>query len=49
MKMNEFPHGPVAPLAKPMEGNECPLKIKHAPTGEEFCLGCAICSNIKSF
>ena len=40
MKKSKFLQCPVAPHAKPMEGNECPLHIKHPPTEEEFALGC---------
>ena len=27
--------------------NRCPLKMAHAPTGQEFSLGCALCRNFK--
>ena len=27
----------------------CPLKVKHAPTGQEYSLGCGVCNNIASF
>ena len=49
MKKSEFPQCPVAPRAKPMEGNECPLHVKHPPTGEEFALGCGVCRNAQTF
>jgi E3 ubiquitin-protein ligase MYCBP2 len=32
-----------------MEGEECPLHIKHPPTGEEFALGCGVCRNAHTF
>lgn len=49
MKKSEFPQCPVAPRAKPIEGNECPLHVKHPPTGEEFALGCGVCRNAQTF
>lgn len=36
---------PVGPGGKQLEGGECPLKMEHPPTGEEFALGCGICRN----
>ncbi|VDK87337.1 unnamed protein product, partial [Litomosoides sigmodontis] len=38
---------PVGPKGVQLEG-ECPLKVKHPPTGEEFALGCGICRNIRT-
>uniref|UniRef100_A0A914Z459 Uncharacterized protein n=1 Tax=Panagrolaimus superbus TaxID=310955 RepID=A0A914Z459_9BILA len=40
---------PVGPRCSQLEGEECPLKVKHPPTGEEFSLGCGICRNIRTF
>ncbi|KAF4525840.1 hypothetical protein B566_EDAN011545 [Ephemera danica] len=37
------------PRAKQLEGEECPLHIKHPPTGEEFALGCGVCRNAHTF
>lgn len=37
------------PKAKQLEGDECPLHVKHPPTGEEFALGCGICRNAHTF
>ncbi|RWS24251.1 putative E3 ubiquitin-protein ligase MYCBP2-like protein, partial [Leptotrombidium deliense] len=36
----ELPQCPAGPRAKYLEGTECPLHVKHPPTGEEFALGC---------
>ncbi|VDM94028.1 unnamed protein product [Onchocerca ochengi] len=44
-----LPKCPAGPKAIQLDGNECPLKIKHPPTGEEFPLGCGICRNINTF
>ena len=35
--------------AVPLEGNECPLHVKHPATGEEFALGCGVCRNAHTF
>ena len=45
----ELPQCPVGPCAKPLEGTECPLHVKHPPTGEEFALGCGVCRNAQTF
>ena len=37
------------PKAKQLEGDECPLHVKHPPTGEEFALGCGVCRNAHTF
>ena len=37
------------PKAKQLEGEECPLHVKHPPTGEEFALGCGVCRNAHTF
>jgi E3 ubiquitin-protein ligase MYCBP2 len=47
-KKEDMPHCPVGPVFKQLEG-ECPLKIKHPPTGEEFALGCGVCRNAATF
>ena len=46
---DELPSCPVGPRAMPQDGDECPLRAKHPPTGEEFALGCGICRNAQSF
>ncbi|XP_014476555.1 PREDICTED: E3 ubiquitin-protein ligase MYCBP2 isoform X7 [Dinoponera quadriceps] len=46
---NELPMCPAGPTAKQLEGDECPLHVKHPPTGEEFALGCGICRNAHTF
>ncbi|XP_066580931.1 E3 ubiquitin-protein ligase MYCBP2 [Prorops nasuta] len=45
----ELPSCPAGPKAKQLEGEECPLHVKHPPTGEEFALGCGICRNAHTF
>ena len=40
---------PAGPTSISLDSGQCPLKIDHPPTGEEFVLGCAICRNIQSF
>jgi len=45
----ELPQCPVAPKAVPMDLEECPLHVKHPPTGEEFALGCGVCRNAHTF
>ncbi|KAH9373289.1 hypothetical protein HPB48_005034 [Haemaphysalis longicornis] len=42
-------HHGTRPKAKQLEGEECPLHIKHPPTGEEFALGCGVCRNTHTF
>ncbi len=49
MAKAELPQCPVGPCAKPLEGTECPLHVKHPPTGEEFALGCGVCRNAQTF
>jgi len=44
-----LPQCPVAPRATKLEASECPLKLTHPPTGEEFALGCGICRNARLF
>ncbi|CAB3381481.1 Hypothetical predicted protein [Cloeon dipterum] len=46
---HELPHCPAGPRAKQLEGEECPLHIKHPATGEEFALGCGVCRNAHTF
>ncbi|CAM1315881.1 MYCBP2 (predicted), partial [Pycnogonum litorale] len=46
---HELPHCPAGPKSKQIEGEECPLHVKHPPTGEEFALGCGICRNAHTF
>ena len=46
---HQLPQCPVGPRCVQLEGDECPLKIQHPPTGEEFSLGCGICRNIRTF
>ncbi|KAG8179148.1 hypothetical protein JTE90_015337 [Oedothorax gibbosus] len=45
----ELPHCPAGPKAKQLEGEECPLHVKHPSTGEEFALGCGVCRNAHTF
>ncbi|XP_054723026.1 E3 ubiquitin-protein ligase MYCBP2-like [Uloborus diversus] len=45
----ELPHCPAGPKAKQLEGDECPLHVKHPSTGEEFALGCGVCRNAHTF
>uniref|UniRef100_A0A0K2UH48 RCR-type E3 ubiquitin transferase n=1 Tax=Lepeophtheirus salmonis TaxID=72036 RepID=A0A0K2UH48_LEPSM len=45
----DLPQCPVGPKALKLEGEECPLHIKHPSTGEEFALGCGICRNPHTF
>jgi len=45
----ELPQCPVAPKAVPLDLEECPLHVKHPPTGEEFALGCGVCRNAHTF
>lgn len=44
-----LPKCPVGPRGIQIDGDECPLRIQHPPTGEEFPLGCGICRNINTF
>ncbi|XP_019855060.1 PREDICTED: E3 ubiquitin-protein ligase MYCBP2-like isoform X1 [Amphimedon queenslandica] len=46
---SDLPQCPVGPRAKPLSGSECPLHVKHPPTGEEFALGCGVCRNAQTF
>ncbi|XP_063236464.1 E3 ubiquitin-protein ligase MYCBP2 isoform X2 [Bacillus rossius redtenbacheri] len=45
----ELPSCPAGPKAKQLAGEECPLHVKHPPTGEEFALGCGVCRNAHTF
>ncbi|XP_035827428.1 E3 ubiquitin-protein ligase MYCBP2 isoform X3 [Aplysia californica] len=44
-----LPHCPAGPKGIQLEGEECPLHVKHPPTGEEFALGCGVCRNAHTF
>ncbi|XP_053398701.1 E3 ubiquitin-protein ligase MYCBP2-like isoform X4 [Mercenaria mercenaria] len=46
---SELPKCPCGPRGKQLEGDECPLHVKHPPTGEEFALGCGVCRNAHTF
>ncbi|XP_018570490.1 E3 ubiquitin-protein ligase MYCBP2-like [Anoplophora glabripennis] len=46
---SELPVCPAGPRAMQLEGYECPLLMKHPPTGEEFALGCGVCRNAHTF
>lgn len=39
----------LGPKMKQLEGDECPLHLKHPPTGEEYALGCGLCRNAHTF
>lgn len=39
----------AGPRATALNVDECPLHIKHPPTGEEFALGCGVCRNSHTF
>ncbi|XP_076272297.1 E3 ubiquitin-protein ligase MYCBP2-like [Rhynchophorus ferrugineus] len=46
---SELPLCPAGPRATQLDGDECPLHVKHPPTGEEFALGCGVCRNTHTF
>ncbi|KAL4230611.1 E3 ubiquitin-protein ligase mycbp2 [Mactra antiquata] len=46
---SDLPKCPCGPRGKQLEGDECPLHVKHPPTGEEFALGCGVCRNAHTF
>lgn len=48
MAKSKLPKCPAGPNGTQLTG-ECPLKCEHPPTGEEFSLGCGICSNNDTF
>jgi len=48
MGKDDLPQCPVGPKAAKLDG-ECPLRLQHPPTGEEFALGCGICRNARLF
>ena len=48
MPKANLPKCPAGPRGVQLTG-ACPLKINHPPTGEEFSLGCGICSNAETF
>ncbi|KAH3836593.1 E3 ubiquitin-protein ligase MYCBP2-like isoform X2 [Dreissena polymorpha] len=39
---------PAGPGGRQLTG-KCPLGVRHAPNGEECCLGCGLCANLQSF
>ena len=45
----DLPQCPVGPKCTQLDGEECPLHVKHPPTGEEFALGCGVCRNAHTF
>jgi len=47
-KPEDLPKCPAGPLMAQLEG-DCPLGCKHPPSGEEFCLGCSICREARTF
>ena len=49
MPKSELPQCPIGPHVKPLSGTECPLHVKHPPTGDEFALGCGDCHNAQTF
>ncbi|KAH0817635.1 hypothetical protein GEV33_005156 [Tenebrio molitor] len=49
LSKSELPSCPAGPKAKQLDGDECPLHVKHPPTGEEFALGCGVCRNAHTF
>lgn len=51
MRQDENVHGflMAGPRATQLEGDECPLHVKHPATGEEFALGCGVCRNAHTF
>ena len=46
--LEKLPKCPAGPDLEQLDG-ECPLKVKHPPTGEEFSLGCGLCANTDTF
>lgn len=44
-----LPHCPAGPRLTQLDGTECPLHVRHPPTGEEFALGCGVCRNAQTF
>ncbi|XP_013400127.1 E3 ubiquitin-protein ligase MYCBP2 [Lingula anatina] len=46
---SDLPTCPAGPRGKQLQGDECPLHVKHPPTGEEFALGCGVCRNAHTF
>nr|XP_027195486.1 E3 ubiquitin-protein ligase MYCBP2-like [Dermatophagoides pteronyssinus] len=50
ISLKEYPQCPVGPHSIPRDDcDECPLHVKHPPTGQEFALGCGICRNTHTF
>eukprot|EP00117_Sycon_ciliatum_P025044 scpid83933/ scgid4832/ E3 ubiquitin-protein ligase rpm-1; Pam/highwire/rpm-1 protein; Regulator of presynaptic morphology protein 1; Synapse defective protein 3 len=48
MAMKKFPSCPVGPACRQLQSDECPLNIRHPPTGEEFAIGCVLCLDHQS-
>nr|XP_018897368.1 PREDICTED: E3 ubiquitin-protein ligase MYCBP2-like [Bemisia tabaci] len=46
---SELPTCPAGPKARQLDGEDCPLHIRHPPTGVEFALGCGVCRNAHTF
>ena len=46
--VDDLPKCPAGPLMAQLEG-DCPLGVKHPPSGEEYCLGCSICREAQTF
>uniref|UniRef100_A0A915ATT0 RCR-type E3 ubiquitin transferase n=8 Tax=Parascaris univalens TaxID=6257 RepID=A0A915ATT0_PARUN len=44
-----LPKCPAGPKGVQLEGDGCPLRMQHPPTGEEFAMGCGICRNLSTF
>ncbi|CAD5120813.1 DgyrCDS9371 [Dimorphilus gyrociliatus] len=40
---------PAGPKSIQLDGTDCPLKVEHPPTGQEYALGCGICRNAHTF
>jgi len=48
-RKDELPSCPAGPALTQLPPGPCPLGMQHAPTGEEFCLGCGLCRNKQTF
>lgn len=44
----EYPPCPAGPIGAQLTCQDCPLGIKHLPTGEEFAIGCGMCRDMES-
>ncbi|XP_050423071.1 E3 ubiquitin-protein ligase MYCBP2 isoform X2 [Adelges cooleyi] len=49
LQPDELPPCPAGPRGTSLNVEECPLHVKHPPTGEEFALGCGVCRNAHTF